>query len=438
MLDTFENISLLSKDKRLLHHTRVPMVTVAASWRDDLAKFHGVDTYFGDNQDEVLFSRAHYSMMLGVLMQAWGDRQDPKKAWGVDPTNYVHQSDWNKIVFTQNVGKLMARYKLLKLIKDLIDSRVRSKLPITNAITTPLLHLFEHVHSPILSFHYEATNILAAAGKKVVGVVTDPHVRIQYIEFAHLPAVRFCVFDQKTKTDFLELCEVAGKTVDPRRVIVTGPPVDPRIVAAGRKKTPYSGKRPLRLVIATGGLGTNKAEMMASLRSLAPYMRGTHEYQVRVMLYAGVHEDIREAAHQVAHQEGIVTSALSDSDASLRIIYSPHIVTANELLVEHVFPWADGFVTKPSGDMAYDAAAAGCFLLTLDPWGEWEHNIRDVFEQHGVSRRAIPEELGKQIESLLEKYDSSSWIHQAMKSAQSLPAIFTNGSKNILAQMPRI
>lgn len=433
MLDTFDNIALLSKDRKLLQKTRVPMVTVAASWRDDLAKFHGVDTYFGDNQDEVLFSRAHYSMMLGVLMQAWGDRQQPKKAWGVDPTNYVHHSDWNKIVFTQNVGKLMARYKLLKIIKDLIDTKVRSKLPITNAITTPLLHLFEHVRTPILSFHYEATNILAAAGHSVVSVVTDPHVRIQYIEFAHVPAVRFCVFDEKTKTDFLELCEVAGKKVDPHRIIVTGPPVDPRIVDFGTQKHPYTRTRPLRLALTTGGLGTNTQEIFSALRSLAPYVRGTNDLKIQLIVYVGVHEDIREKVHQIANQEGIATCEAHDVSAPLRILYSPHIVTANELLIQHVFSWADGFVTKPSGDMAYDAAASGAFLLTLDPWGEWEHNIRDIFEQKGVSRRAIPQEIGKQLESLLE----TNWIADAMKATHALPPIFTTGSKNILAQMPK-
>jgi hypothetical protein len=340
------------------------------------------------------------------------------------------------------MGKLMARNHLLKVVKDLIDTKVRQKLPITNAITPSLLHLFEHVERPILSFHYEAGNILAGAGKKVVQVITDPHVRPQYLEHAQLQSIRFCVFDEKTRTDFLELADVMGKDVDPKRVIVTGPPVDPRIVLARKRKNASDfKKRPLRIVITTGGLGTNKKEIESCLRSLAPLLRPSplhgNQTKVQAIVYVGVHEDIREMAHQIAHQEGVPTAKADDVNAPLRILHSPHIVTANELLVKYAFPWADGFISKPSGDMAYDAAAAGCFLLTLEPWGEWEHNIRDIFEQRGVSRRAIPEECGKQIESLLEERGGKSWIESAVGNALALPKIFTEGTKNILAQMPK-
>lgn len=441
-MDLFENYPMLAKDKRYLENTKIPVVTVAASWRDDLAKLHGVKDYFGDVQDEVLFSRAHYSMMLAALMEAWGTHSDPKKAWGVDPTNYVTRHDWGKVVFTEGVGKLMARNYILKAIKDLIDTKVRQKLPITNAITPSLLHLFEHVERPILSFHYESGNILAGAGKKVVQVITDPHVRPQYLEHAQLQSIRFCVFDEKTRTDFLELADVMGKDVDPKRVIVTGPPVDPRVILTRKKKSSTAFKdRPLRLVITTGGLGTNKKEIESCLRSLAPLLRPSHlkatSSKLQAIVYVGVHEDIREMAHQIAHQEGIPTAKADEVDAPLRILFSPHIVTANELLIRYAFPWADGFISKPSGDMAYDAAAAGCFLLTLEPWGEWEHNIRDIFEQHGISRRAIPEECGKQIESLLEEHGGTSWIESAIENALNLPKIFTEGTKNILAQMPK-
>ncbi len=436
MLDMFENLSILNKDKKLLETTRVPIVTVAASFRDELARFHGVSNYFGYTEDEVLFSRAHYSMALAAVIAAWKGRgSDPKAAWFVDPTNYVTKEDWNKIEFTEEVGKLMARNSPLKWLKDQIDSRVRQKLPITGAITTPLLYLFEHVQRPILSFHYEAGNILAAQGKMVVQVITDPHVRPQYLEHAELPTMRFCVFDEKTRMDFLELADVMGKDVDPRRVIVTGPPVDPRIVAARKHKTPDAYQhRPLRLVLATGGLGTNKQEIEGCLRSLAPFIRGN---KIQVIVYAGVHQDLRESIHSIANQEGIFTSKRSDLDAPLRILHSPHVVEANELLIQYGFPWADGFVTKPSGDMAYDAAAAGCFLLTLEPWGEWEHNIRDIFEQRGISRRAIPGEFAKQLDSLLEKNGTKPWIQMAIEKALSLPREFTHGIEKILDQMPR-
>ncbi len=431
----FENLSILNKDKELLEKTKVPIVTVAASFRDELARFHGVADYFGYTEDEVLFSRAHYSMALAAVISAWKDHgTDPKKAWLVDPTNYVTRHDWGKVAFTEEVGKLMARNSPLKWLKDQVDTRVRQKLPITGAITTPLLYLFEHVERPILSFHYEAGNILASQGKLVVQVVTDPHVRPQYLEYAQLPTMRFCVFDEKTKMDFLELADVMDKKVDPRRVIVTGPPVDPRVTACRKKKNPTDYKeRPLRLVLATGGLGTNKLEIEHCLRSLAPFIRGN---KIQVIVYAGVHEDLRESIHSIANQEGLTTSNRKDLDAPLRILHSPHIVEANELLITYAFPWADGFVTKPSGDMAYDAAAAGCFLLTLEPWGEWEHNIRDIFEQRGISRRAIPEEFAKQLDSLLEKNGSKPWIEMAIEKALDLPNDFIHGIEHILAQMP--
>ncbi len=435
MLDMFENLSLLDKDKKILETTKVPIVTVAASFRDELARFHGVSDYFGYTEDEVLFSRAHYSMALAAISASWGRHgTDTKKAWLVDPTNYVRKEDWGKIEFTEEVGKLMARNAPLKWLKDQVDSRVRQKLPITGAITTPLLYLFENVERPILSFHYESGNILAAAGKMVVQVVTDPHVRPQYLEHAEFPSMRFCVFDEKTKMDFLELADVMGKDVDPRRVIVTGPPVDPRIVKArvGKKADAYKS-RPLRLVLSTGGLGTNKAEIESCIRSLAPFIRGN---TIQVVVYAGVHEDLRESIHHIAEQEGLSTANRAETDAPLRILHSPHIVEANELLITYAFPWADGFVTKPSGDMAYDAAAAGCFLLTLEPWGEWEHNIRDIFEQRGISRRAIPEEFARQLDSLLEKNGTKPWVEMAIEKALALPKEFTHGIEKILDQMP--
>jgi hypothetical protein len=87
--------------------------------------------------------------------------------------------------------------------------------------------------------------------------------------------------------------------------------------------------------------------------------------------------------------------------------------------------------------MAYDAAAAGCFLLTLEPWGEWEHNIRDIFEQRGISRRAMPENMIEQIDSLVTSHGDRSWVETAIDNALHLPKLFTEGTKNILAQMPK-
>lgn len=448
-MDMFGNQKLLAKDKALLEKTKVPIVTVSASFRDELARFHGVDDYFGKTEDEVLFSRAHYSMALGAAMSQWTHGIDPARAWLVDPTNYVTRKDWAKIEFTEEVGKVLARNKLLKILKDRIDERARGKLPITGAITTPLLYLFESVHSPILSFHYEAGNILAGVGKQVIQVITDPHVRPQYLVHAELPTVRYCVFDENTRESVFELAEVMDKEIDPRRVIVTGPPVDPRIIQARRhKKTTDHLNRPLRLVITTGGLGTNKSEIEDCVRSLAPLLRHQAllpyqaavgrkptDFGVQLIVFVGTHQDLRESIHTIANQEGLTTAARGDETASLRILYSPHIVEANELLIKHAFPWTDGFISKPSGDMAYDAVAAGCFLLTLDPWGEWEHNIRDIFEQREISRRAIPTELTDQLRSLATERGGKAWITQALENVHKVPELFLKGTENIVQQV---
>ena len=67
-----------------------------------------------------------------------------------------------------------------------------------------------------------------------------------------------------------------GKRVDPDRIIVTGPPVDPRIIAARKKKNPFLLKRPLRLCITTGGLGTNKDEIHEILHLLFDLLKQEH------------------------------------------------------------------------------------------------------------------------------------------------------------------
>ena len=105
----------------------------------------------------------------------------------------------------------------------------------------------------------------------------------------------------------------------------------------------------------------------------------------------------------------------------------------NELLVHYGFPWADCVITKPSGDMAYDAAAAGCSLLFLNPWGEWEENIRDVFEQLQIGRKAEVEQIKQQFSILNEKvFNKNSWFEDAQKEALSIPKLFLNGSAKIL------
>lgn len=439
--------ALLRNDKMLIERTRFPMVTVSSSFREDLKQFYGMD--HDPMMRDVVFSRAHFSMTFGVAVYAWvssgADKEctlsekitakcDQNIAWFVDPTNYVRSEDWSKIQSTEYIGRHLARNRVLKWIKDQVDTVARNKLPITNAITPPLLHLFQKVERPIISFHYEAGNILGSTGKKVVQVVTDPHIRDQYLHLAHLPNMKYCVMDEKTREDFLEKAAIFKKDVDPNRVIITGPPVDPRIIAARKKKNPFALKRrPLRLCITTGGLGTNKEEIKEILMLLFDLLRKRPSH-IQLLCYGGTQHDFTLMVQEIAKKERIAIGNLEDENAPFRLIHGKHIVGLNEEMITYAFPWADGFITKPSGDMAYDAAAAGCFLLFLTPWGKWEENIQQVFEQRGIGRRAqvdyIKEQIGVLGSPILLHYDS--WYAKAMQNALDIPPLFLNGAKNIL------
>ncbi|MBI5151059.1 MAG: hypothetical protein HZA34_00610 [Candidatus Pacebacteria bacterium] len=439
--------TLLQSDKTLLEKTRFPIVTVSSTFREDLKQFHGMD--HDPFMRDIVFSRAHFSMAFAVAVHTWmssgADQEcplsekitapcDAKTAWLVDPTNYVRSEDWSKIQSTEYIGRKLARNAFLKWVKDQIDTFARNRLPITTAITPPLLHLFEHVEKPIISMHYEAGNILGGIGKRVVQVVTDPHVRDQYLTLSHLKNMRYCVMDEKTKQDFLEKAAIFGKDVDPNRIIVTGPPIDPRVVAARQKKNAFSlKKRPLRLCITTGGLGTNKEEIREMLSLLFDLLRKRPAH-IQVLCYGGTNHDFTTMIQDVARDERVAISPLEDDSAPFRLIHGKHIVGLNEQLITYGFAWADGFISKPSGDMAYDAAAAGCFLLFLAPWGEWERNIQEVFEQRGIGRRAQVQHIKEQIELLASPLTQhhESWFAKAQQNALDLPPLFLNGAKKIL------
>lgn len=132
-------------------------------------------------------------------------------------------------------------------------------------------------------------------------------------------------------------------------------------------------------------------------------------------------------------------SNFSIKNERLSVIYHPQIVDANELLIHLGFPWADGFISKPSGDMAYDAVASGSFLLTLKEWGEWEHNIRKIFTKLNVAMVADTNNIVEQLESLKTKNNQkSSWIEQAMNNALNTNALFTQGTHNIIKTVEEI
>ena len=106
---------------------------------------------------------------------------------------------------------------------------------------------------------------------------------------------------------------------------------------------------------------------------------------------------------------------------------------ANEKLISWMFPWADGVITKPSGDMAYDSAAAGCFILAMEPWGEWEERILETFEQRGVARRATHETFESQLKALETPaiHNQETWFTHAIESALNLDPLFLSGAENI-------
>jgi hypothetical protein len=83
--------------------------------------------------------------------------------------------------------------------------------------------------------------------------------------------------------------------------------------------------------------------------------------------------------------------------------------------------------------MAYDAAASGAFLLTLQEWGEWEYNVRATFEHKEIARRANVKNILSQLEVLKSaKGRSQSWIEEAMHNAIRLDKLFLTGAKNIV------
>lgn len=429
MSNSFDPL-LYELDKSRLESTGVPILTVSASFREDIKGWYG----FEENEatPDVVFSRAHYSMAMGIAQVLWQGEPNPEKAWIVDPTNYVTSKDWQRVKFTEFVGKTIARNPILKVTKDFIDKFGRGKLPILKSIEPPLLYVTKEVKKPILSLHIATGNILAEHGFTVVQVVTDPHVREEYVLHADKPTMTYCVFDERTKYEFLEKAAFLKKKVDPEKVIVTGPPVDPRIITARKRKAAWR-RGAVNLCLTTGGLGTNKEEIKSILEQLLPELRKQNPV-VNVVVYAGTQTDIAGMVTDLAKEHRVSLGKFSDSRARLRLLYHPQITDANELLIQYAFPWADGFITKPSGDMAYDAVAAGCFLLTLKEWGVWEENIRHVFEQKSISRKLETKRVIEQLTFLTQAHNhrSQSWIETAMNNAFTIDKLFLRGSENIL------
>ena len=474
--------SIYEQDKKLLEQSAIPIITVSATFLEDLKGLHKKKET--DSKTDIVLSRAHYSMAMGIAVEAWGDKIDPKKAWLVDSTNYVSLKDSKSVELTHAIGKVIARWPILKTFKDLVDKFGRSKMPILDNVTPPTIYLGSDVKKSILSFHIVTGNILASEGKKVVQMITDPHVRSDYLANAHLPNMRFLVFDEATKQEFFKVAKEIGQKIPKAqladKVIVTGPPIDPRIVDCNQAKKPWTKDRPLRICLTTGGLGTNKTEIKSILEQLLPVLKKqalgqeTALPETQILFYAGTHLDHKEMAAEIAQDNQLAYQVISPKDpASFRIgskiktkdnlikddarfsiIYHPQIVDANELFVNNAFPWADLFISKPSGDMAYDAVVSGAALLTLKEWGEWEHNVRQTFEKTDTSMMAQVDNIVEQLVEIsadqesnlkikklnssnlpapaLEDQADSSWLNQAMKNSKKLDQLFYKGAKNIL------
>jgi hypothetical protein len=421
------------EERHLLETVQVPIVTVSATFKEELEEKFG-EKPEGEIQD-VTFSRAHYSMANALVVAA---SKSKKTFWMVDPTNYVSSKDWPKILFTQRMGRIIARNPLLKELKDMMDTRLRNQLPLTSAIREPLTYVFHRVSRPIISLHYEAGNILLENGKTVLQVVTDPHVRPQYLTHADNPKLTWAVFDDKTKAELIELGYIMGTEIDEKRVTVTGCPVDPRIQGKDRNNSSTAFKhRPLRIAITTGGLGTNKPEIEKILENLTPMLR---KKEIQLACFAGVHADFDAMFRTYAKTHNISIGKQDDIHASFRVFFGHDVIDSNELLLDYIFPWASGIMTKPSGDMAYEAVAAGCYILSLTPWGIWEENIRAYFEQLGVSMRTQPDHIAQQLRALrtMPIEHGKPWIELALVRARKLQKPLSQGAYNILKLHSRL
>lgn len=412
----------LQQDREHLQKVKVPIITTSASFKSDIARNFGEPSQ--EEGHDIVFSRGHFSMSVALFEQA---HEMHLSTWLIDPTNYVSKKDWGKLKEVVLAGRIVARFPLIKHIKDLVDTVIRGKLPISQAITEPLLFATAGTTKPIVSVHYEAGNILVREGHVVLQVVTDPHVRPQYIQEAERKNMHFAVFNTQTRDELFKKAQEEGKTIDSERIVVTGPPVDPRVVRARKSKSSQSlKKRALRLAITTGGLGQNKEEILDLLQSIGPEIK---EGKIQVVLYASTLPDFRDMYEDIVKRYAVpLGSDITDQEAPARILYSSSIVDANNMLIEHAFSWADGFITKPSGDMAYDAVGAGCFLLGLEPWGDWEGNVEQIFSDLSILKRVEPKRLKDQLNELRE----TGWITQAINNALGIDKLFLVGARNIV------
>lgn len=415
----------LHEDRHRLEDVEIPVVTVSASFRKEISQLTGEKS---EKRDEIVFSRAHYSMAVAILSEA---ERRKKSTWLVDPTNYIAEKDWQRVKFMEKVGHLIARNDFLKKLKEISDALLRNNSQLSKAIENTLLYVTARTAKTIVSLHYETGNILAKNGKKVLQVVTDPYVHKNYLFEAQRPNIYFAVFDEETQDNFLKMAKNIDKDVDKKRVVVTGPPVDPRILKFRQTKDYEKiGKRPLRIVVATSGLGANKEEIRKVVEVLLSCLE---RFNLELILYAGTHKDFFEMFISLCKDFNL-DAGEAESDEKIRIIYKESIIEANQALIDYAFSWADGFVTKPSGDMAYDGVASGCFLLSLDPWGSWEKKIQEIFFDLGLLQKVKVNSFSDQLAQIL----GSGWARSAQKKTLGIDKLFLDGARNIVDLQQRL
>ena len=81
-----ENLDLpltLHLDRHKLEEVDVPVVTISASFKRQIAEERGE---VAKDFDEIVFSRAHYSMARAITVEA---KRKKLTSWLVDPTNFV-------------------------------------------------------------------------------------------------------------------------------------------------------------------------------------------------------------------------------------------------------------------------------------------------------------------------------------------------------------
>jgi hypothetical protein len=93
-------------------------------------------------------------MALAGAVGAWKNNLDHKKLGLLILLTMFSHKQWKNILFTEVVGKTLARKPILKMLKDLVDKFGRSKLPILPSITPPLIYLTEKIKKTNSKFPY--------------------------------------------------------------------------------------------------------------------------------------------------------------------------------------------------------------------------------------------------------------------------------------------